>query len=316
MKLFVAMPYGPETGRLDPAVPATERTIEFDEVWKHVIRRAIPADWEAKRADELHRPGVIDRLYAEWLLKADIVLADLTFVNPNVYYELGIRQALSRRSTVLIAISRATSCTTGAPSASTSWRSTTTRLGRHRSSGAAQLRGVSFHARTLRRGSRALSGCARATARAGAVRAAAQWLDVTGMGVERGVRRTRRCACRSTLCRGTAGVRAGGEPDDAPPAAQRARRRAPGYGRSWSEPRGRRGNRPARLVEEGTVVGPDCERPAFQSPMIAIAPGRPEVRPGPPSRFHLRLSSGGQVALQRTTFAWLAKLRSPALANV
>jgi tetratricopeptide (TPR) repeat protein len=103
MKLFVAMPYGPETGRLDPAVPATERTIEFDEVWKNVIRRAIPADWEAKRADELHRPGVIDRLYAEWLLKADIVLADLTFANPNVYYELGIRQALSRRSTVLIA---------------------------------------------------------------------------------------------------------------------------------------------------------------------------------------------------------------------
>jgi tetratricopeptide (TPR) repeat protein len=103
MKLFVAMPYGPETGHLDPAVPASVRTINFDEVWSEVIRHAIPANWEAKRADELHRPGLIDQLYAEWLLKADIVLADLTFGNPNVYYELGIRQALSRKSTVLIA---------------------------------------------------------------------------------------------------------------------------------------------------------------------------------------------------------------------
>jgi tetratricopeptide (TPR) repeat protein len=102
MKLFVAMPYGPETGRLDRGVPGTERTIEFDEVWTGVIRPAIPPDWEAKRADELRKPGLIDQLYAEWLLEADIVLADLTFANPNVYYELGIRQALSRKSTVLI----------------------------------------------------------------------------------------------------------------------------------------------------------------------------------------------------------------------
>ena len=103
MKLFVAMPYGPETGRLDRGVPQTERTIEFDEVWNGVVRPAIPPDWEAKRADELHKPGLIDQLYTEWLLEADVVLADLTFANPNVYYELGIRQALSQKSTVLIA---------------------------------------------------------------------------------------------------------------------------------------------------------------------------------------------------------------------
>jgi tetratricopeptide (TPR) repeat protein len=103
VKLFVAMPYGQGTGRLNPSVPATERTIEFDEVWTGVIRPAIPPDWEAKRADELRKPGLIDQLYTEWLLEADIVLADLTFANPNVYYELGIRQALSRKSTVLIA---------------------------------------------------------------------------------------------------------------------------------------------------------------------------------------------------------------------
>ncbi|MGH8470786.1 MAG: hypothetical protein ACREVY_18050 [Gammaproteobacteria bacterium] len=103
MKLFVAMPYGVEVGRLDRDRPETQREIQFDEVWNGVIKPAIPSEWEAKRADELQKPGLIDQLYTEWLLEADVVLADLTFSNPNVYYELGIRQALSRKSTVLIA---------------------------------------------------------------------------------------------------------------------------------------------------------------------------------------------------------------------
>jgi tetratricopeptide (TPR) repeat protein len=103
MKLFIAMPYGAVTGRLDRDDPGTQKEIQFDEVWNGLITPAIPAEWEAKRADELHRPGLIDQLYTEWLLDADVVLADLTFSNPNVFYELGIRQALSRKSTVLIA---------------------------------------------------------------------------------------------------------------------------------------------------------------------------------------------------------------------
>lgn len=103
MRLFVAMPYGTDTGRLKPDDPASETTIPFDKVWTGMIKPAIPTDWEDKRADELHQPGLIDQLYTEWLLEADVVLADLTFSNPNVFYELGIRQALSAKSTVLIA---------------------------------------------------------------------------------------------------------------------------------------------------------------------------------------------------------------------
>lgn len=103
MKLFVAMPYGLEAGRLDRDDAGTAKEIQFDDVWKGIIKPAIPPDWQAMRADELHKTGVIDQLYTEWLLEADIVLADLTFANPNVYYELGIRQALSRKGTVLIA---------------------------------------------------------------------------------------------------------------------------------------------------------------------------------------------------------------------
>jgi hypothetical protein len=108
MRLFVAMPYGPVTGCLDQDDLQTQMAIQFDEVWEGVIRPAIPPGWEAKRADELQEPGIIDRLYAEWLLEADVVLADLTFSNPNVFYELGIRQALSKKSTVLIAQKQST----------------------------------------------------------------------------------------------------------------------------------------------------------------------------------------------------------------
>jgi tetratricopeptide (TPR) repeat protein len=103
VKLFVAMPYGSEKGQLDRDDPGKPLEIQFDDVWNGVIKPAIPGEWVAKRADELRKPGLIDQLYTEWLLEADVVLADLTFSNPNVFYELGIRQALSRKSTVLIA---------------------------------------------------------------------------------------------------------------------------------------------------------------------------------------------------------------------
>lgn len=101
MKLFVAMPYGKRKGYLDEQKKSV--TIDFDAVWEKIFRPALPERFEMKRADELRKPGLIDKLYNEWLYDAEIVLADLTFGNPNVYYELGIRQALSRKGTVLVA---------------------------------------------------------------------------------------------------------------------------------------------------------------------------------------------------------------------
>ena len=105
MKTFVAMPYGVRTAVLDPTATeaAASVTIDFDDVWHGLIEPAIPEDWTAFRADELNHPGLIDQVYIERLLDADLVIADITFGNPNVYYELGIRQALSPRGTLLIA---------------------------------------------------------------------------------------------------------------------------------------------------------------------------------------------------------------------
>jgi len=102
-RLFVAMPYGIRNAPLDYEELDNPRKIDFDAVWKEVLQPAVPPGFDIKRADELRQPGLIDRMYNEWLFDADIVLADLTFSNPNVYYELGIRQALSKKGTILVA---------------------------------------------------------------------------------------------------------------------------------------------------------------------------------------------------------------------
>lgn len=48
---------------------------------------------EVKRADEIQDPGIITKQIFEYLLKARLVVADLSYHNPNVFYELAIRHA-------------------------------------------------------------------------------------------------------------------------------------------------------------------------------------------------------------------------------
>jgi len=55
------------------------------------------------RADFISRTGSITRSVLEHLYRADLVLADLTTLNPNVFYELGVRHAL-RQGTLLVAL--------------------------------------------------------------------------------------------------------------------------------------------------------------------------------------------------------------------
>src|SRR5262249_29663831 len=48
-------------------------------------------DFSVKRGDDDARPGLIDTHIIDDLLNADLVIADLSLLNPNVFYEIGIR---------------------------------------------------------------------------------------------------------------------------------------------------------------------------------------------------------------------------------
>ena len=95
--LFVAMPFG------ERAEPGGSRTIDFDGLYRDCIApAAADADIEVIRADEETLGGFIHRPMYERLLLAEIVVADLTFANANVFYELGVRHAARPRSTIPI----------------------------------------------------------------------------------------------------------------------------------------------------------------------------------------------------------------------
>lgn len=95
--LFVAMPFGSKWD------PSGRIKIDFDDVYERAIKPgAREADVEVIRADEERGGGIIHKPMYERLLLAEIVIADLTFANANVFYELGIRHAARPRSTILI----------------------------------------------------------------------------------------------------------------------------------------------------------------------------------------------------------------------
>ena len=106
--VFVVMPFG-----LKEAQSATLATgnapqkaainVDFDEVYVLLIK---PALTKAKclpfRADK--EPGAGDirtDMYFE-LVTADVVLADISILNPNVFYELGIRHGVAPRGVLMI----------------------------------------------------------------------------------------------------------------------------------------------------------------------------------------------------------------------
>ena len=66
-----------------------------DQVLKHVIRPAVlECGYEAIRADEIDKPGIITSQVIQHIVNDPLVVADLTERNPNVFYELAIRHAL------------------------------------------------------------------------------------------------------------------------------------------------------------------------------------------------------------------------------
>ena len=106
--VFVVMPFGIKEAQAAvaaadgvPAKPAVN--ISFDEVYELLLAPALTkASCVAFRADK--EPGAGDirtDMYFE-LVTADVVLADISILNPNVFYELGVRHGVAPRGVFMI----------------------------------------------------------------------------------------------------------------------------------------------------------------------------------------------------------------------
>lgn len=68
-----------------------------DQVFKHVIAPAANScGYKPIRADQISEPGIITSQVIQRIVDDPLVIADLTGMNPNVFYELAIRHAIRR----------------------------------------------------------------------------------------------------------------------------------------------------------------------------------------------------------------------------
>lgn len=93
---FVLMPFGRKKD-------SNGMEIDFDSVYRDLIVPAVDeAGMDVVRADEEMAGGIIHKPMFERLILCEYAVADLTTANANVYYELGLRHAVRRHSTVLV----------------------------------------------------------------------------------------------------------------------------------------------------------------------------------------------------------------------
>lgn len=86
-KCFVISPIGDPAGAI---------RAEADWLLKGVIKPALEPDFEVKRADEFSKTDVITNQVILAIKNADLIVADLSGHNPNVFYELALAHAYER----------------------------------------------------------------------------------------------------------------------------------------------------------------------------------------------------------------------------
>lgn len=100
-KCFVIMPFG-KRDILDSKGTVVE-TIDFDHIYHELIKNTVEElGIECERCDEITEAGSIHKKMFRGIFDADIAVVDITSLNPNVFYELGIRHALRKFVTVVI----------------------------------------------------------------------------------------------------------------------------------------------------------------------------------------------------------------------
>ena len=71
-----------------------------DNVLKHIIRPALE-DYKVGRSNEIEKTGRITTQIVEHVREADLVVADVSDLNPNVFYELALRHVANKPVVVL-----------------------------------------------------------------------------------------------------------------------------------------------------------------------------------------------------------------------
>lgn len=94
---FVVMGFGKKTDY------ETGRTLDLNATYETIIQPAVLSKGlRCVRADEITQSGIIDVQMYEMLLRADLVIADISTGNVNAVYELGVRHALRPHSTIIM----------------------------------------------------------------------------------------------------------------------------------------------------------------------------------------------------------------------
>lgn len=93
---FVIMPFGKKND-LDGNL------IDFDYIYQDIIKDAVEsAGLDCVRCDEIIDTGSIHFKMFHGIFEADVAVVDITSLNANVFYELGIRHALNKFVTLVI----------------------------------------------------------------------------------------------------------------------------------------------------------------------------------------------------------------------
>ncbi len=93
---FILMPFGIKKDQ-------NSKEIDFDKIYNDFIKPSIEdAGLEPIRVDEEMIGGIIHKPMYERLMLCEYAVADLSILNANVFYELGIRHAIRPHSTISI----------------------------------------------------------------------------------------------------------------------------------------------------------------------------------------------------------------------
>jgi hypothetical protein len=99
---FMIMPFGRRPTQVEPSSNAPGE-VDFNALWDRAFAPAIQSlGYDPVRADQDTGALIINQML-ERLYFAELVLADMTIPNGNVYYEVGVRHAAKKTGCVLLA---------------------------------------------------------------------------------------------------------------------------------------------------------------------------------------------------------------------